>query len=276
MSGNSLTNAEHLLIEAQHYPSIAWLLEEASEQLQNQQQLLVELELVFNVRSWTEDQHRAWALAIPDLEKAFVDLKNASRNEQTAKYFITSFEEALQNVAELEKPIPMVLCCPQCGEQHIDRAQPEKEWNNPPHKTHLCEFCEHEWRPCDRPTVGVKEIKTFGMTADPGGAVFTPYLHLKNRIKELEAECDLMESLKQKIRSDKEYAYSWHANISMAVQDTFKIVTAYETVSGETYRIPADFENLYKLSNEAASRFMMNAFEVETSNDMLSKEGEEV
>jgi hypothetical protein len=96
-------------------------------------------------------------------------------------------------------PIPMILFCPNCLRQHIDRPAPamfvqrnslgeiyrwlgqsefqrrlqEKTlntgtwevlppWTNPPHKSHECQHCMHVWRPCDHPTVGVESINTKG------------------------------------------------------------------------------------------------------------------
>lgn len=59
-------------------------------------------------------------------------------------------------------------------------------------------------------------------------------------------------------QSDPEYAYSWHANIAMAVYDSFP-----STILGGT-------ESLHKRSNTAASRFMKSAFDIETSHDMLA------
>ena len=50
-----------------------------------------------------------------------------------------------------ESPIPMILNCPQCSKQHIDRD----EWAARPHRTHLCEHCGYKWRPDERYTVGV-------------------------------------------------------------------------------------------------------------------------
>lgn len=58
-------------------------------------------------------------------------------------------------------PIPMILFCPECGFQHVDRASPpdhEIRWTNPPHRSHLCEECGHIWRPADVATVGVAEL----------------------------------------------------------------------------------------------------------------------
>lgn len=85
------------------------------------------------------------------------------------------------------EPIPMVLHCPKCGMQHIDgdnweelriqaaesgrdregdrdleRWLEDNEWNNPPHRSHLCHGCGTIWRPADVPTTGVKSISTKG------------------------------------------------------------------------------------------------------------------
>lgn len=77
-------------------------------------------------------------------------------------------------------PIDMVLFCPACGMQHIDKPsgrvlygdEPITEqsftplWGNPPHKSHLCRTedggCNYIWRPADVPTNGVASIKTRG------------------------------------------------------------------------------------------------------------------
>lgn len=51
-------------------------------------------------------------------------------------------------------PKKMVLHCPACALQHIDR----NEWATTRiHRTHLCEGCGHLWRPSEEPTVGVEE-----------------------------------------------------------------------------------------------------------------------
>lgn len=62
--------------------------------------------------------------------------------------------------AGLRDPIPMVLHCPKCNEQHVDRPDPEGGWTNPPHRTHLCgnALCGHLWRPAGVPTTGVAEL----------------------------------------------------------------------------------------------------------------------
>lgn len=99
---------------------------------------------------------------------------------------------------QVNAPIPMVLCCPQCGEQHIDRVKPDQDWDNPPHKTHQCDFCDHHWRPADVYTEGVACTKTFGKTADRGGAVSTPVKNhvstisrLGDQVNALTAELDI-------------------------------------------------------------------------------------
>jgi len=74
-------------------------------------------------------------------------------------------------------PINMILHCPSCGKQHIDAPKAcDAEhcrdgcacpgdclsWGNPPHRSHLCHYCSHIWRPADVPTNGVLHIQTFG------------------------------------------------------------------------------------------------------------------
>lgn len=88
-----------------------------------------------------------------------------------------------------ETPIDMVLYCPACGTQHIDKDNcdeirimaaelgidregdraysdwlEENEWTNPPHRSHLCHNpkCKTIWRPADVPTNGVATIGTKG------------------------------------------------------------------------------------------------------------------
>lgn len=87
-------------------------------------------------------------------------------------------------------PIDMLLYCPNCGVQHIDKDNSdelriqaaelgidregdrrcerwieEREWTNPPHRSHLCASCGCIWRPADVPTNGVEAVATHG-TAD--------------------------------------------------------------------------------------------------------------
>jgi hypothetical protein len=60
-------------------------------------------------------------------------------------------------------PIPMLLYCPNCGQQHIDEPDERTpDWTNPPHRSHLCHDCGCIWRPADVPTNGVGAIGTKG------------------------------------------------------------------------------------------------------------------
>lgn len=63
------------------------------------------------------------------------------------------------------EPVPMLLFCPSCAKQHVDAPDAEKGWRNPPHRTHLCHSCGHEWRPSDVPTTGVEKLIT-ALTVD--------------------------------------------------------------------------------------------------------------
>lgn len=71
----------------------------------------------------------------------------------------TCFKYCIDQVMKVY-PIPMILHCPQCHMQHIDIAT--KEWNNPPHRSHECQFCKCIWRPADFATAGVNTITTKG------------------------------------------------------------------------------------------------------------------
>src|SRR5271165_3502595 len=70
-------------------------------------------------------------------------------------------------------PVPCLLRCPECNGAHVDAPEPHDPecswhskahgptpcdcgaWTNPPHKTHLCNFCGHLWRPFPFATTGV-------------------------------------------------------------------------------------------------------------------------
>lgn len=80
-------------------------------------------------------------------------------------------EDMLKEMLQYMPPIPMVLHCPSCGQQHIDGPDEdahahsdghESKWTNPPHRSHLCAACGCIWRPADVPTVGVEAIETKG------------------------------------------------------------------------------------------------------------------
>jgi hypothetical protein len=54
-------------------------------------------------------------------------------------------------------PIPMRLCCEDCGKLHID----EGEFATKPHHTHSCQYCGLTWRPAVVHTVGVQFLPGF-------------------------------------------------------------------------------------------------------------------
>lgn len=51
-------------------------------------------------------------------------------------------------------PVKMILFCPTCGHQHIDK----KEWTTRRHRKHLCENCGGIWKPSNVYTVGVEYL----------------------------------------------------------------------------------------------------------------------
>lgn len=101
---------------------------------------------------------------------------------------------AILALGEGERPIPMILHCPACGLQHIDKpefAAPSLNdagsilWDNPPHRSHLCHGCGHIWRPADVPTEGVASISTKGKADSPPA-------DLRSRLSAAEAERDIL------------------------------------------------------------------------------------
>jgi hypothetical protein len=81
-------------------------------------------------------------------------------------------------VEQPSAPIPMVLHCPSCGVQHIDKSEhdpypafgpgmDQERWLNPPHRSHLCHGCGHIWRPADVATTGVAAVQTKGSADSP-------------------------------------------------------------------------------------------------------------
>lgn len=56
-----------------------------------------------------------------------------------------------------EKPIPMLLTCPACGERHLDAGR----FATHPHHTHACQACGMVWRPAKVATVGVRFLPGF-------------------------------------------------------------------------------------------------------------------
>ena len=66
-------------------------------------------------------------------------------------------------IAEVQRdavtpPIPMILYCPLCNHQHVDKPEPDTGWMNPPHRTHLCAKCKALFRPANVATTGVATL----------------------------------------------------------------------------------------------------------------------
>lgn len=80
-----------------------------------------------------------------------------------------------QTIAEAREPLAMLLFCPACGRQHVDKPEPENDWTNPPHRSHRCGGCGCIWRPADVPTTGIERIATRGQadtwSVEDGAAV---------------------------------------------------------------------------------------------------------
>lgn len=138
-----------------------------------------------------------------------------------------------------QTPIDMVLHCPKCGMQHIDKDNYEelrieaaelgvdregerelerwiedREWPNPPHRSHLCQNrkCGHIWRPADVPTNGVAAIKTAGTKDDP-------ITSLSVEFKILKAEHDNLKSSYDRLK----LAYdAWHEKMNVPILDQDK------------------------------------------------------
>lgn len=75
--------------------------------------------------------------------------------------------------AVLAVPVPMVLNCPACGLQHVDKDEGGAgDWTRKPHRSHLCKIveggCGYVWRPADVPTVGVEFLNSRGTDDSPG------------------------------------------------------------------------------------------------------------
>jgi hypothetical protein len=82
------------------------------------------------------------------------------QNGTTTSVPVTLLNEIVDRLMEIV--VDVVLYCPSCGRQHIDKPDPTQGWMNPPHKSHLCLHCNHIWRPSDWCTNGVEAIQTKG------------------------------------------------------------------------------------------------------------------
>lgn len=61
-------------------------------------------------------------------------------------------------VMKLDEPVPMILHCPKCKAQHVDRGVYA---TTRVHRSHLCAGCGHVWRPFDYATVGVEDVAVY-------------------------------------------------------------------------------------------------------------------
>lgn len=95
--------------------------------------------------SLEKDFYIRWAKMIEELKV----IENKKLSGVQTKYI-----RGLSSRLVIKPPIPMLLNCPSCSHEHID----EDEWTTKPHKTHQCQTCGHEWRPCNIPTVGVSKL----------------------------------------------------------------------------------------------------------------------
>lgn len=83
-----------------------------------------------------------------DIEK----LRNCGEEGKVALTAAWSFIEKLR-----DRPVPMLIWCPECGARHID----EGEFETKVHHTHACQGCGHCWRPAIVATTGVRFLPGF-------------------------------------------------------------------------------------------------------------------
>lgn len=82
-----------------------------------------------------------------------------------------------------------------------------------------------------------------------------------SKLKNYSHFVDAFNAIEQHMNENPDYAYGWHANIAMAMYDAMP----------EIFWLPDDTEKL-KIANKGASIFMKRAFDIDTSQDMLSKD----
>jgi len=153
----------------------------------------------------TTDKSRADALTealIRKIATQYCEYNAEGRTYNILRYecaedFFNCVRELLAAPVEQHEaaPAPMLLFCPNCGTQHIDRpeiepgrlissgpntgraAPPRVTWDNPPHRSHLCHACGCTWRPADFPTAGIAELETRGKNDNwdgPGAVAAQP------------------------------------------------------------------------------------------------------
>lgn len=111
----------------------------------------------------------------PEQHNLAIELWAREQRMSFTYYYRDLFDHVFKVIDRLRAPIDMMLRCPACGLQHVDRRDPPlsaewddaEAWTNPPHRSHLCRGCGHVWRPADVPTNGVASIKTTGKKDSP-------------------------------------------------------------------------------------------------------------
>ncbi len=96
-----------------------------------------------------------------EIETLLADAQRGWKGLHCSREFADRLQ-AILDADDAARPIPMILCCPDCGAQHVDTPDIGIGWTNPPHKSHLCSQCGAVWRAADVPTVGVAAIQTRG------------------------------------------------------------------------------------------------------------------
>lgn len=134
---------------------------------------------------------------IDDLHALRIRLKSGEYDGADVMAAWLALDELREARKKLAAPLDMILHCPACGAQHIDRDERPSDrewaaqsagdrevqcWTNPPHRSHLCSLCGHIWRPADVPTNGVAAIKTQGK-ADSAAPTMLPRAYLLHRLQ---------------------------------------------------------------------------------------------
>lgn len=137
--------------------------------------------------------HRVYGCPADEKRKAVTDF-NAKYStsipvESVSEIFEAGYKAGIEQAGNsAPEPLDVVLFCPRCKFQHVDKAEPDTcqtcgyseathktddfkqnaqcvrflPWLNPSHKSHRCLNCNIVWRPADVPTNGVEEAKTVG------------------------------------------------------------------------------------------------------------------
>jgi hypothetical protein len=178
---------------------------------------------------------------------------------------LAALDASEAEVAGLRAPIPMLMYCPRCGVQHVDKPSDDGSWTNPPHYTHTCQSCGARWRWCDsHPTTGV------GSISDPGRDVVDPAPHAqRDRIAALEAE---LASAKAEANGFREYIDSGvcsnEAVVTEVAEATQRLRADLARVTAERDEQTADATAAHRLLNERTRE----ADALVTERDTLKRE----